>query len=159
MCLRVLEYGPVIREYFVNKPSINGVDKFLDYFVGTYFENQYNIKIWNHFETNSTPRTNNNLEGYNYKLNYWNIGISHPDIYKAIYKLKEEEVDLSFKYHKALNKEKPPPRNKLYVINDSMLINYKKMLMDGDLSIDMCVKYVCQMFDFSNMAMVKSGKS
>ncbi|CAF1119668.1 unnamed protein product [Brachionus calyciflorus] len=93
-----------------NKPSINGLDKFLDYFVGTYFEGLYTINMWNHFETYDSPRTNNYLEGYNYKLNR-HIVISHPDIFRAIDKLKEEEVDLSIKYHKALNKEKAPPRN------------------------------------------------
>jgi hypothetical protein len=27
--------------------------------------NQYEVGMWNHFDTYSTPRTNNNLEGYN----------------------------------------------------------------------------------------------
>ncbi|CAF0949937.1 unnamed protein product [Brachionus calyciflorus] len=82
-----------------NKPSINGLDKFLDYFVGIYFGGSYTINMWNHFETYDSPRTNNNLDCYNYKLNR-HIGISHPDIFKEIDKLKEEEVDLSIKYHK-----------------------------------------------------------
>ena len=36
-------------------------DKFLDYFVKTYFEGQLPIKLWNRFET-CGPRTSNNLE-------------------------------------------------------------------------------------------------
>ena len=45
------------------------ITKFLDYFVKTYFEsNIFPVEFWNHFETDSSPRTNNNVEGFNLKL-------------------------------------------------------------------------------------------
>ena len=59
-------------------------DKFLDYFVKTYFEGQFQINLWNHFET-CCPRTNNNLEGYNLKLKK-HVSAAHPNIY-IVFKL------------------------------------------------------------------------
>ncbi|CAF0823200.1 unnamed protein product [Brachionus calyciflorus] len=81
--------------------------------------------MWNHFDTNGTPRTNNNLEGYNLKLNI-HLSIASADIFKLISKLKIEEVDASLKYFRSAKNEKPPTRNKLYVINDAILLNQKQ---------------------------------
>ena len=39
--------------------------------------------MWNHFDTNGTPRINNNLEGYNLKLNI-HLSVAKPIIFKVI---------------------------------------------------------------------------
>ncbi|CAF1138277.1 unnamed protein product, partial [Brachionus calyciflorus] len=72
---------------------------------------------WKHLDTNDTPLTNNNLEGHNLKLNM-HLSVAKPDIFKVINKFKVEDVDASLKYHRALKHEKPPLRNKLYIIDD-----------------------------------------
>ncbi|CAF1101237.1 unnamed protein product, partial [Brachionus calyciflorus] len=90
----------------------------------------------NHFNTNETPRTNNNLEGYNFRLNKHLSVVSRPNIYTAINKLKEEEVDASLKFFRALKGDKAPPRNKLYVINDRR---------------DLYIKYSIKVFDFAEL--------
>ena len=60
------------------------ITKFLDYFVKTYFEsNIFPVEFWNHFETDSSPRTNNNVEGFNLKLKEF-VGAAHPNLQKAI---------------------------------------------------------------------------
>jgi hypothetical protein len=96
------------------------------------------------------PRTNNNLEGYNLKLKT-HVSIAHPDIYRAIEKLKVKEVDAGVKYYKALKGEKAPPRIKLYVINDALLVSYKQMLLDQDISLETYAKYLVKTFDFSKL--------
>ncbi|CAF0913050.1 unnamed protein product [Brachionus calyciflorus] len=42
-------------------------------------------------------------------------------------------------------------RNKLYVINDAILLNQKQMLKDKEISVDTYVKYGIQTFDFSKI--------
>ncbi|CAF0736634.1 unnamed protein product [Brachionus calyciflorus] len=132
------------------RPYIPNTEKFMDYFVGTYFEGSYDLTMWNHFNTKGTSRTNNNLEGYNYKLNT-HLSIARSDIYKVISKFKIEEVDSSLKYIRALNNERPPPRKKLFIINDALLLNQNKMLLDNDITIDTFVKYTIQILDFSKL--------
>ncbi|CAF0807493.1 unnamed protein product [Brachionus calyciflorus] len=57
------------------------------------------------------------------------------------------QVDASLKYFRAAKNEKPPTRNKLYMINDAILLNQKHMLKDKD-TYD---KYAIQAFDFSKL--------
>ncbi|CAF1109257.1 unnamed protein product [Brachionus calyciflorus] len=97
-------------------PDIPNADTFLSYVVDTYFEGNYEVSMWNHFNTNDTPRTNNNLEGYNFRLNK-HLSVARPDIYSAINKLKEEEVDASLKY---------------YLFDFAKLEKKTKMVDDGD---------------------------
>jgi hypothetical protein len=88
-CLALIPIDKVdgyFEELLNTKPDNDKTTKFMDYLVSTYFEGNYPVQMWNHFETDGTPRTNNNLEGYNNKLNK-QIFIAHPDIFKAISKL------------------------------------------------------------------------
>ncbi len=53
------------------------------------------IALWNQFE-NEGNRSNNNLEGFNFKLNcFMNI---HPHIWKFIERLKQEQTHVTLKY-------------------------------------------------------------
>ncbi|CAF0766403.1 unnamed protein product [Brachionus calyciflorus] len=131
-------------------PDIPKADVFLKYVVDTYFKGVYKVSMWNHFNTNETPRTNNNLEGYNFRLNK-HLSVSRPNIYTAINKLKEEEVDASLKFFRALNGNKAPPRNKLYVINDVIFLNQRQMLLNNEISVETYIKYSIKVFDFAKL--------
>ena len=75
---------------FTSKCKLRAIIEDTPYFVDTYFEGDFHIKSWNHFETDG-PRTNNNMEGYNSKLKK-HVGTAHPNIHKAIEFFQQEEV-------------------------------------------------------------------
>ncbi|CAF0884641.1 unnamed protein product, partial [Brachionus calyciflorus] len=125
----------IFEKLLKDQPNLSKIERFMDYFVKTYYEGNFPHEMWNHYETEGYPRTNNNLEGYNNKLNR-HLSVAHPDIFKAVNKFKEEEVDVSIKLCRALNKEKPPARKKLNILSDALLVNYKKMLENQEISID-----------------------
>ena len=131
----------------ITQPELPNTTKFLDYVVHTYFEGDFAIKSWNHFETDG-PRTNNNMEGYNSKLKK-HVGTAHPNIHKAIEIFQQEEVLSCFKYFQADKGEKPPPRHKLVVFKDELLPAYKKMYLDKDISFDTYLKYILPLYDLS----------
>ena len=51
----------------------------MDYFTTHYIEGSYTPALWNHYDTNDYPRTNNHVEGFNLKLKKF-CGCSHPNI-------------------------------------------------------------------------------
>jgi hypothetical protein len=62
-CLAIVPLNEVellFEKMLAAQPTNSKVDKFMDYFVATYFEGSYKVEMWNHFKTNGTPRTNNN---------------------------------------------------------------------------------------------------
>ena len=58
------------------------------------------------------------------------------NIFEAITKLKEEEVDSRLKYFRAIKNEKAPYRNKWYVLKEALMLSHKKMLVDNDISVE-----------------------
>ena len=50
------------------------------------------MEFWNHFETDSSPRTNNNVEGFNLKLKKF-VAAAHPNIQKAIEVFQVQELN------------------------------------------------------------------
>ena len=65
----------------LSKPQFDQPDKldsFIDYFRSTWFD-RFKPILWNHYETIG-PRSNNHLEGYNFKINKY-IDFIHPKIY------------------------------------------------------------------------------
>jgi hypothetical protein len=104
------------------------VTKFMDYFVNTYFEGNFSISMWNHYKTVG-PRTNNNVEGYNSKLE------------KFVRFFIDENVNSELKYSRSLNpNEARPRRNKLYIIKDEMWHTYKNMLANNEISLSIYTK-------------------
>jgi hypothetical protein len=83
----ILETVPRLEDDRLNK----NLELFLDYFTSTYFEGSFTMNLWNHYHTHNTPRTNNNIEGYNNKLKKY-VDATSPNIYKAINVFKKEEV-------------------------------------------------------------------
>ncbi|CAF0720527.1 unnamed protein product [Brachionus calyciflorus] len=102
------------------------MDEFLEYFVNTYFEGQFEMELWNHFDTES-PRTNNDIKGYNLKLKN-HFSRAHPDIYKSI--------------------EPAPPRKKLNIGRDNEIKIYKKLFIEGNIGIDVYVSHLLPLFSF-----------
>ena len=68
------------------------LEEFLDYMTTTWVDDNANfpISLWNQF-TNSDERTNNNNEAYNLRINKRTGPASHPNIYKFIELMQEEE--------------------------------------------------------------------
>jgi hypothetical protein len=128
-----------------NQPqNVPRLEEFLDYFVDNYFEGVFPNVMWNHFDNENRPRTNNNLEGYNAKLKRY-IVVGHPNIFTAVDALKEEEVSAGAKYHRALQGFKPDPRKKLYVTKDGTYGAYKELFLSGDITIDVYMKRIIAM--------------
>ncbi|CAF1110885.1 unnamed protein product [Brachionus calyciflorus] len=80
------------------------MNEFLEYFVNTYFEGQFEMELWNHFDTEG-PRTNNDIEGYNLKLKN-HVLRAHTDIYKSIESsyvfLTKNQIQFLFRPNKRL---------------------------------------------------------
>ena len=84
----------VFEQLCIEKPDYyEKIDNFLDYVLLNYIKNDendryvYPLEVWNHYE--SEKRTNNNIEGYNSKLEKF-LG-THPNIWLFINKIKAEE--------------------------------------------------------------------
>lgn len=128
--------------------------KFTDYFVRTYFEGNFPIKVWNHFHSVGVPRTNNHLEGYNNKLKKF-VGLAHPDIYRAIEVFKgEENTHTQIFTQTRLDMIKPPPRRKLYIINSELYRTYRDMFLKQEITFETFVIRVIEQFDFDKDARV-----
>lgn len=127
----------------------NNIDKFLDYFTKTYFEGTLSIDIWNHYDTVGTPKTNNNVEGYNKKLKNY-VGAAHPNIYSCITTFKKEEVSACAKYKKALDggSLKPPYRRKLDVDKEGKLKIFRSLLEKKHITLDVYISNIIESYDF-----------
>lgn len=89
------------------------ITEYLEYFIENYIEGPYHIELWNHFIADS-PKTNNHVESYNHRLNTI-VSCKHPNIWKLITILKEEETNFRLRYHRLIKKDlRPPRRNKHY---------------------------------------------
>ncbi|CAF1079513.1 unnamed protein product, partial [Brachionus calyciflorus] len=106
----ILDTQPVFEE----ENKAKNLEKFLDYLVDNYFEGRFPIELWNHFDSEG-PRTNNNLEAYNNKLN---------------------QSAAFLKYQHALIGKPVPPRKKLQIFKDEQMRSYKKMFLENDLTLD-----------------------
>ena len=71
------------------------IDLFISYYRSTWLSESslFPPKIWNHFDTVG-PRTNNHVEGFNFKLNTYSF-CKHPNVYVLINLLKEMESTIS----------------------------------------------------------------
>ena len=65
---------------------------FTDYFLNTWLEGDFPLYLWNHWD-NHGSRTNNNIEGYNFRINKILITLN-PNIWKYIGLLQLEEMNM-----------------------------------------------------------------
>ena len=89
------EVENVFLELLCEKPSYDAIETWADYVLHTYIERSedscqpfFDKKLWNQFD-NDGKRTNNDLEGYNYKLTKFLK--QHPNIWSFIAKIKSEK--------------------------------------------------------------------
>jgi hypothetical protein len=78
-------------------------DYVLKYYVGdsdTGTQALFPVSLWNHFD-NDGPRTNNSVEGYNFRMGKYLE--THSNIWTFITKLKKEESSAALKYFRILN--------------------------------------------------------
>ena len=90
------------------------------------------------------PRTNNSLEGFNNKLRTC-VEVKHPNIFSAVDILKSEENLAEINYLKSLLPDAPRPIRRKYVtFKDDLLKMRKNMLILGEISLDVYIKYLVE---------------
>ena len=99
----------------------------------------YPVSLWNHYDNVDWPRTNNNVEGYNAKLNK-HCGAADPNIYKSISIFQTEEVNSYDKFVKANAGARAPYRRKLDIDRDNTLKRLIGMLKSNYLTFENYVK-------------------
>ena len=84
---------------------------------------KFPIESWNHYN-NRGLRTNNHIEGYNLKLKLFLK--SHPNIWKFILKIKEEESNIALRFtHLKNGTLKQKPRSSKNMLNDMKILELK----------------------------------
>ena len=109
--------------------------QFCEYLTLTWFDEDclFPIDLWNHYK-NRGPRTNNHIEGYNLKLKmYLN---SHPNIWKFIIKIREEESNYALNFtHLTKGTLKQKERNRKIIEKDIKILDLKNELFLKDINI------------------------
>jgi hypothetical protein len=127
-------------------------EKFLKYFVDTYFEGQFGLDngffIWNHYD-NHGPRTNNNFEGFHNKLKIY-VGAAKPNIVKAVGVLAEEELRFQKLYIQAQSgKTIIKKRRKLDIDKDNKIYILRNMLEKNEITVEVFIKNLKDIFKFN----------
>ena len=104
----------------------NKLDLFTSYFRSTWFE-RFKPDLWNTYETTG-PRSNNHLEGYNFKLIKF-VDCIHPNIYSLVNSCKVY-------------------RRPIYVKKDEMLFNLKVMFFYKYISLETYLSFIAKLFKY-----------
>jgi hypothetical protein len=120
----------VFEQLCIEKPDYDEkIDNFLDYVLLNYIRNDENdryvfpLEVWNHYE--SEKRTNNDLEGYNSKLEKF-LG-NHPNIWLFINKIKAEESTATLKYMRLNNETLSYRKRNIVDVNRDLEIQNAKI--------------------------------
>ena len=112
----------------------NGVDVVLDYFEDTYIGRQrrgrprdipmFPAEIWGTYDrtVNQLPRTNNHLEAWHKRFQN-TCGFSHPNIWKFLNVLKNEESLIHAEYQQALGGHPAPAQKRTYADSAARVLN------------------------------------
>ena len=97
------------------KPSVTGIQEFIDYFEHTWLNGQFQLTTWNVFMEDG-PRTNNNLEGWHNKVKKI-AGKSHLNIFEMVelFRLEQASTEVGLRQLMtggALRSVPPKQRNK-----------------------------------------------
>ncbi|CAF1071876.1 unnamed protein product [Brachionus calyciflorus] len=106
------------------------IENFLTYFVDTWFEGNFESKLWNHANT-IDPRTNNHVEGFHNKLNKW-IAKPHPNIYQLISVFQKINTKISVDYEFRLLGKSGPKRRAIDVEKDN---RYQNLLENLEMNV------------------------
>ena len=84
-----IELQHLIQDIGVRYPNIGiaKAERFWQYFINTFFEGQFPLRMWNHFD-NIYERTNNHVEGDNNKMKLF-CGAANPNVDKAVHLLQQ----------------------------------------------------------------------
>ena len=98
------------------------------------------------------PRTNNNAEGFNSKLNIY-MGVAKPNMYGAVATLNAIENSTSLAYRRALTnitngKETKKSRLIVDVAKDVKLQIVKDLLRDEEITVESFFNKVCFAYEF-----------
>jgi hypothetical protein len=96
---------------------------YFHYFVDTWINGDFPIKLWNHFNT-TTPRTNNHLEGFNLKL-LAESDSTNPSIFSSINHVKNIEFEVSKNYFCLSQGQSSKKRNSVDIARDLKISQLK----------------------------------
>ncbi len=138
-----LQYQPVISEQ-------NKISEFLKYFYKQWLNNQsLTLNDWNHFD-NTGPRTNNHVEGFNYKLGEY-IDCDHPNIFSLIETFKSLEMSCVLNYLQRKNgHSSQSKRRKIDIMRDERISNLKFSLNNNHISILDYFRSLRNLYSLSN---------
>ena len=101
--------------------------------MNTYFEGQFPVAMWNHFD-NHDERTNNRVEGDNNKMKLFR-GASDPKIDKATKLLQQYETTAKDKYNNAKKENAKAPAQKADVaLREANFRQIRRLYRDGKVS-------------------------
>ena len=122
------------------QPDYPSVQEFCDYFMDYWIENINTIHIWNHYD-NKDPKTNNHLEGFNYKINKYFESKSH--IWKFIEKIQDLEAEMTLKHTRLENGTlRDRGRNRIYIELDLKLANLKHDYATKEIDLELYIEKV-----------------
>ena len=131
--------GPVIGEQ-------KGKD-FLKYFVKNYFDGEFPVVMWNHFDTVG-DRTNNRVEGDNTKMKSY-CGAADPKIHKACHLLRLYESTAFDKYYNAKKPNSKQARVRLEDrLKEERFKEMKALLSNGDIEFEVYFRRIIEIFEF-----------
>ncbi|XP_041377271.1 uncharacterized protein LOC121389688 [Gigantopelta aegis] len=109
-------------------PDVPQAEAFNDYVVLTWVDDdsRFPLIVWNHHLTTS-PRTNNNLEGFHSRMNR-SIQVHHPNIYRFVELIKGIETSERAKLRQINFGAAPPPRKRVYKQNENRIVRLKAQL-------------------------------
>ncbi|XP_046369698.2 uncharacterized protein LOC124144384 [Haliotis rufescens] len=120
-------------------PALDNAQRFNDYIVTTWVgdDARFPILLWNH-NRNIGPRTNDNLEGFHYRLNK-SLPHHHPNIYRFVELIKQIEKSDSAKMRQIDFGTAPQGRKRVYREKENRLIRLWDQLQVGQKN---CVQFL-----------------
>ena len=112
-----------------------------------FFEGQFPLKMWNHFD-NSYERTNNRVEGDNNKMKLF-CGAVNPNIDEAVRLLQQFDAKSSDKYRNAKKSTaRPPYKAPDQQKRDANFKQLKVLLIDGSISLKVYIDRIVDLYKF-----------
>jgi len=94
----------------------------------------YDRKLWNHWDTDLKTRTNNNNEGYNFRLQK-KLGLEHPNIWIFVKGLQKEELSVSIDYIRVVSGiKRSRGKDKKEIQKDLDIVTAKSVYCNSDRS-------------------------
>lgn len=137
-----LAHIPNLFDRLVRHPNTAGLvlmypalQVFFDYIRNTYIHGQFPPDTWNVYTRGMNVRTNNFAESY---FSRWNksVGVTHPSLWTAIRKLKDEQAVARNVLMRAHQGYPAIPRRRKWVRMERRITNLKISLQNGQRTID-----------------------